>query len=144
MTHKNIFLLTGILFFISSTAFACDDKSCETAYLNSVQQYIGLQNSHAEAAQRERIAYAKIRENRQKNINEQWVREAKFSLIYMINKAVLNGDSLQSVNRKIDAAYAMGTLKSKPVSIALKDQQAVEDIKSPVWALVRRVLRLEH
>jgi hypothetical protein len=145
MTHQKNFLLISILFFISPTVFSCDDTACEMAYLNSTQQYIGLQHNHAAAAQRERIAYAKIRENRQRNINEQWVREANSSLIYMINKAVLNGESMHSVKRKLDAAYASGKIKSKPTSVhVFKDQQAVEDIKSPVWAFFRRVLRLEN
>jgi len=143
MTHTNIFLLSSVLLLISPSAFSCDDKSCETAYLSSTQQYVDLQYNQAAAAQRERIAYAKVRENRQKNINDQWVRETNTSLIYMINKAVLNGESMASVESKLNAAYAEGKLKSKPSSVqAFKHQQISDEVQSPVWTFFKRVLRL--
>ena len=143
MTHKNIFLLSSVLLLISPSAFSCDDTSCETAYLSSTQQYVDLQNNHAAAAQRERIAYAKVRENRQKNINDQWIRETNTSLVHMINKAILNGESMTSVKRKLDAAYADGNLKSKPSSVqAFKNEPMQEEVKAPFWSFFKRVLHL--
>lgn len=52
---------------ISSTnsAFACDNKACENAYVAETQQYISNHVRLADAAQKERIAYAKVREARE-------------------------------------------------------------------------------
>ncbi len=106
-------ILSSSLLLASSFASACDNKSCEIAYLNSSEQYASLQNSHALAAQQEREAYAKIRENRQKKINEQLVREARANLIRIINKAIAQGKSMEFIEAAVKEAYANGTIKAE-------------------------------
>lgn len=106
-------LLSGSLLCISSSAFACDNKPCEIAYINSSEQYIGLQVSHALAAQQERIAYAKIREERQKRINEQLVREARANLIRIINKAIAQGKSMEYIEAAVKEAQKNGAIKAE-------------------------------
>ncbi len=56
-----------VLFAISaatSSAMACDDKSCEKAYLASTHEYVKNYGRRAGSAKSEREAYAKIREQR--------------------------------------------------------------------------------
>ncbi len=67
MTMNKLLALTlsaPFLLAISSSAFACDDKACEVAYLSATTQYIGNLSRHAETAKTEREAYAKNRERR--------------------------------------------------------------------------------
>jgi hypothetical protein len=140
MIHHTTFILFSLLFFISSSAFACDDKSCETAYLNSTKQYVSLGSSHAEAAQRERVAYAKVRENRQKKINEQLVREARSSVIYIINNALLEGQSMEQITQKIEAAYNSGAIKAQAISLEqLHTESTTDKTESSVWSLLNRI-----
>ena len=108
MIKLTSFILSGSLLIASSSAFSCDDKPCEIAYLNSSEQYATLHNDHAIAAQRERIAYAKIRENRQKKVNEQLVREARANLVRTINKAIAQGKSIEFIEAAVKEAYATG------------------------------------
>lgn len=61
--------LSGILvsiplIILSSNAIACDDKSCERAYLQSTHQYVENYGRQANAARTEREAYAMNRERR--------------------------------------------------------------------------------
>jgi len=49
---------------ISTSVFACDDKSCETAYLAETQQHIANQVRRANTYKTERHAYSKNRERR--------------------------------------------------------------------------------
>jgi len=49
---------------ISTTVFACDDKSCETAYLAETKQYIANQIRRANTYKTERHAHSKNRERR--------------------------------------------------------------------------------
>ena len=124
MTKLNTFILSGSLLLASASAFSCDNKSCEVSYLNSSQQYVGLQNSQAIAAQRERIAYAKIRENRQKKINEQLVREARANLVTTINKAIAQGKSIEFIEAAVKAAYASGSIKAQPLKLEQPHNEA--------------------
>lgn len=146
MKHKIIFLLGTLFLFISTLSFACDDKSCEVAYLNSTSQYIDLNNNHAHAAQRERVAYAKVRENRQKKLNEQLVREARYSLVRIITQSISKGDSMETIAKKVDAAYESGAIKAKVISLdpfrehKLKQKQEFESV---LWSFLNRVLRLD-
>ena len=55
-------LLSALLF--SSNALACDDKSCESAYLVSTERYIANHIRRANAQRAERVAYSKVREKR--------------------------------------------------------------------------------
>ena len=69
MTLKllNSFFLVSILFFslmISNSVFACDSKSCETAYLAETKQVIANQLRRANAYRVERHAYSLNRERR--------------------------------------------------------------------------------
>lgn len=50
--------------FLASNASACDDKPCETAYLSETDQYIENHIRRAKAYRMERLAYSKVRENR--------------------------------------------------------------------------------
>ncbi len=52
------------LIILSSSAFACDDKPCERAYLKSTSQYVANYGRHAQSERKEREAYAKNRERR--------------------------------------------------------------------------------
>lgn len=106
-------LLSSSLLYLSSLAFACDNKSCEIAYLNNSMQYIDLQNTRAFAARQERIAYAKIREERQKQINKQLIREARANLIRIINKAIAQGKSVKFIEAAIKEAQESGAIKAK-------------------------------
>ena len=123
MTKINTIILSTSLLLASSSAFSCDNKSCEVAYLNSSKQYVGLQGDHALAAQQERIAYAKIREDRQKKVNEQLVREARANLILTINKAIAQGKSVEFIEAAVKAAYSSGSIKAQPVAL----EQSTED-----------------
>ena len=105
-------LLSSSLLLASSSAFTCDNKSCEIAYINTSEQYIDLQSTHALAAQQERAAYAKIREERQKQINKQLVREARANLIRIINKAIAQGKSMEYIEAAVKEAKANGTIKA--------------------------------
>ena len=105
-------LLSSSLLLASSSAFTCDNKSCEIAYINTSEQYIDLQSTHALAAQQERVAYAKIREERQKQINKQLVREARANLIRIINKAIAQGKSMEYIEAAVKEAKANGTIKA--------------------------------
>ena len=49
---------------ITTTVFACDDKSCETAYLAETKQHIANQIRRANASKIERHAYSQNRERR--------------------------------------------------------------------------------
>lgn len=49
---------------MSSNAIACDDKSCEVAYLSSTQQYVANYERQAITERIEREAHAKNRERR--------------------------------------------------------------------------------
>ena len=113
MIKLTSFILSSTLLLASSSAFSCDNKQCEIAYLNSSQQYTNLQNDHAIAAQQERIAYAKVRENRQKKVNEQLVREARANLIRIVNKAIAQGKSMDFIEAAVKEAYATGSIKAK-------------------------------
>ena len=63
--NKLLLLLTlATLSVITSNAMACDNKSCEKAYLASTHQYVDNYGRRANSAKSEREAYAKIRENR--------------------------------------------------------------------------------
>ncbi|MGV6809376.1 MAG: hypothetical protein ACWA5U_05825 [bacterium] len=53
------------LIYSTNGALACDNKSCEKAYVAETQQYVDNQVRIADAAQQERIAYAKVREARE-------------------------------------------------------------------------------
>ena len=57
-------LTAPLLLAISSNAFACDDKACETAYLSATTQYIANHDRQAQTARTEREAYATNRERR--------------------------------------------------------------------------------
>ncbi len=57
-------LSTIPLLSISSSAIACDNKSCERAYLASTSQYIANHGRQAQTAKTEREAYATNRERR--------------------------------------------------------------------------------
>jgi len=70
------FVLTGILFTGLHSAVACDDKSCETAYISAVEQYVHNHQARANSARDERVAYAKVRENRDRSLNEHVRRKA--------------------------------------------------------------------
>lgn len=59
-----IFGVSIVTSLFSSSAMACDDKACETAYLASTQQYVLNQKTHAEMYRAERLAHAKNRERR--------------------------------------------------------------------------------
>lgn len=59
-----IFSVSIFASLFSSSAMACDDKACETAYLASTQQYAYIQKTHAEMYRAERLAHAKNRERR--------------------------------------------------------------------------------
>ena len=52
------------LIILSSNAIACDDKSCEKAYLQSTHQYIANSGRQANTARTEREAHAMNRERR--------------------------------------------------------------------------------
>ena len=121
MTKFTSLILTSSLLIASSSAFSCDDKSCEIAYLSSSQQYASLQSDHATVAQQERVAYAKIRENRQKKVNEQLVREARANLIRTINKAIAQGKSIEFIEAVVKAAYA-----TESVATDVKLQSSIE------------------
>lgn len=109
-------LLSG-LFLSVNTALACDDRSCEIAYLNSSEQYIDVESNQALAAQKERIAYAKIREQRQIKVNEQLVREARERYISLTNKAIAEGKSFAYVESKMNNAYKTGAIKAQPIPL---------------------------
>lgn len=55
-------LLASTMF--SMTAFACDDKSCEVAYIAETKQYTSNHIRQAEAYRSERWAHSKNRERR--------------------------------------------------------------------------------
>jgi hypothetical protein len=57
-------LSASLLLAISSNAMACDNKSCEKAYLASTTQYIANHSRQAKTAKTEREAYASNRERR--------------------------------------------------------------------------------
>ena len=63
----NSIFLTSILTFtllISSSAFACDNKGCEKAYLAETKQHMANHIRRAEAYKAERHAYSKNRHRR--------------------------------------------------------------------------------
>ena len=49
---------------LSFNSYACDDKSCEGAYLAETKQHIANQNRRAQAYKAERHAYSINRERR--------------------------------------------------------------------------------
>ena len=49
---------------ITTSVFACDDKSCEKAYLAETKQHIANQVRRADASRVERHAYSQNRERR--------------------------------------------------------------------------------
>jgi len=55
-------LIASLLF--SITASACDDKSCEAAYISATKQYVSNHIRQAEAYRSERHAYSKNRARR--------------------------------------------------------------------------------
>ena len=59
-----ISLSASLILAISSNAIACDNKSCEKAYLASTTQYIANHGRQAQTAKTEREAYASNRERR--------------------------------------------------------------------------------
>jgi len=67
MLKTKLVFSTGALLItslFSSSTIACDTKTCEAAYLKTTERYAYLQRVHAEMYRAERLAYAKIRENR--------------------------------------------------------------------------------
>ncbi|MEH6456635.1 MAG: hypothetical protein V7749_09950 [Cocleimonas sp.] len=80
---NGLFLASTLTFsmLISSSALACDDKSCETAYLAETKQHIANQIRRANTYKVERHAYSMNRERRAYakfvHIHFMWVR-AKF------------------------------------------------------------------
>ncbi len=64
MKTLNTILIAIPFIVLSSNALACDDKSCEKAYLQSTSQYVANDRRHAVTAKTEREAYAKNRERR--------------------------------------------------------------------------------
>jgi len=67
--NKVIRLATiSVLLAGANTAVACDDKSCESAYISAVQQYVTNHQIRANSARNERMAYAKVRENRDRDL----------------------------------------------------------------------------
>ncbi|MEE9336734.1 MAG: hypothetical protein V3U87_01525 [Methylococcaceae bacterium] len=60
-----LFLQSGLfsLFFMTS-ASACDDKSCETAYLSETKQHIKNHSRRGSGSMKERHAYAVNRERK--------------------------------------------------------------------------------
>lgn len=119
------FLFSGGLLLSSFSAQACSTKSCEAAYLNSSQQYVELQGQRALAAQRERVAYAKVREERQKKMNEHLIREARNNIFRIIHKAVSEGKSMSYIAGVLKEAYATGSIKAEP--IRLQELMALSD-----------------
>jgi hypothetical protein len=65
MLRKIIFSV-GLIFslLVSMNASACDDKSCEIAYLSAAKQYTANSMRQAEAYRAERVAHSKNRERR--------------------------------------------------------------------------------
>jgi len=61
---KALLLISMPLILISTSAMACDDKACETAYLSSTQQYVANYGRQAITERTEREAHAKNRERR--------------------------------------------------------------------------------
>ena len=120
--HYSVIILGGLLL-TSFPAFSCDNTSCASSYLNEVEQYASLQNQHAIVAQQERIAYAKIRESRQKKVNEQLIREARANLILIINKAIAQGKSAEFIENAVKEAYESGSIKAK-VSTLVEEPSA--------------------
>jgi hypothetical protein len=55
-------LITSLI--LSMTASACDDKSCEAAYIAATKQYTSNHIRQAEAYRSERHAHSKNRERR--------------------------------------------------------------------------------
>ena len=53
----------------SSSAMACDSMACEVSLLKIKQHYSYQVHVHAEMSRAERLAYAKIRENRDYALN---------------------------------------------------------------------------
>jgi len=64
--HRAIFPSTILLFLVllSFNASACDDQSCEGAYLNETKQHIANHARRAEAYRAERHAYSMNRQRR--------------------------------------------------------------------------------
>lgn len=124
------FVLSSSLLLASSSVFSCDDKPCEIAYLNSSEQYTALQSDHAVAAQQERIAYAKVRENRQRKVNEQLVREARASLIRIVNNAIAQGKSMDFIEAAVKAAQESGAIKAEIKLHQGNDTATVEETET--------------
>jgi len=63
---NNIFLglILAFSLLISNSAFACDNKGCESAYLAETQQHIANQIRRANTFKTERHAHSKNRERR--------------------------------------------------------------------------------
>lgn len=57
-------LVLGLTLLFSNSAFACDNKSCEKAYLAETQRHVDNQIRRANAERAERVAYSKNRERR--------------------------------------------------------------------------------
>ncbi|MCK5902648.1 MAG: hypothetical protein KAG28_05810 [Cocleimonas sp.] len=57
MRNILISILTLPLFFVASNVSACDDKSCEAAYIASSQQYVSNHQRHAKAVRNEHKIY---------------------------------------------------------------------------------------
>ena len=64
MKKLSAVLVSIPLIILSSNTLACDDKSCEKAYLQSTHQYIANHGRHANTARTEREAHAMNRERR--------------------------------------------------------------------------------
>lgn len=63
-THIYFTLALTSAMFLTSNAMACDDKSCEKAYLSSTHQYVANHGRQARSEHDERRAHAKNRERK--------------------------------------------------------------------------------
>ena len=64
MNKLTTIALSFPLLIASQSAFACDDKACEKAYLSSTTQYVSNHGRQAVTARTEREAHALNRERR--------------------------------------------------------------------------------
>lgn len=60
---RSILIIFTFVFF-STNVSACDDKSCESAYLASTERYVANHIRRANTLRAERLAYSKNRERR--------------------------------------------------------------------------------
>lgn len=88
MKHTKYLKTLAFIGLIYSTngALACDNKSCEKAYVAETQQYISNQVRIADAAQQERVAYAKVREAREIAAYKDELLRAKYQQMIPTNE----------------------------------------------------------